>query len=86
MNEKERQEITQRQHEKLAKRIEESPLDNPVRDVLLKKLRVASTNGYATVSREFEEEMEKYRTRCLPSRRPRHSTPAHRPALILQAK
>lgn len=71
MSEQERIVITECRHQKLAKQIEESPLNNPVREVLLLKLKVASSAGYAAVLREFEEEMELYRAKHLPSYRPK---------------
>ncbi len=71
MSEQERIVITECRHRKLAKQIEESPLNNPVREVLLLKLKVASSAGYAAVLREFEEEMELYRAKHLPSYRPK---------------
>jgi len=55
----------------LAKQIEESPLDNPTRDLLIRRLKVASAEGAAKVQRDFEEEMVKYRARVLPSCRGR---------------
>lgn len=67
MSERERKKITQARHEKLVRQIEESPLNNPVREVLLLKLKVASVAGYAAVLREFELEMELYRAAHLPS-------------------
>lgn len=71
MSERERNEITRCRHEKLARQIEESPLNNPVREVLLLKLKVASREGFAAVLREFESEMERYRVAHLPSYRAR---------------
>lgn len=76
MTERERQDITVRQHQKLARDIEESPLDNPVRDLLLKKLKVGSTVGIALVVTEFATAMHEYRCRCLPSYRKRHNRPS----------
>lgn len=67
--------------QQLAKKIESSPLDNPVRDYLLKKLKVASSTGKAAVVREFDEEMEKYRAKHLPSHR-RHGT-TNKKAIVL---
>jgi hypothetical protein len=52
--------------EKLAKQIKESPLDNPVRDGLLRRLKVANNAGRASVLRDFEDEMKNYRARVLP--------------------
>ena len=53
--------------EKLAKQIEESPLDNPVRDQLLRRLKVANSAGRAAVMRDFEQDMDAYRAKVLPS-------------------
>jgi hypothetical protein len=52
--------------EKLAKQIEDSPLDNPVRDGLLRRLKVANSAGRAAIVRDFDDEMKKYRARILP--------------------
>lgn len=71
MSEQERIVITECRHQKLAKQIEDSPLNNPVREYLLLKLKVASSVGYASVQREFEQEMELYRAAHLPSYRPK---------------
>lgn len=56
--------------QKLAKQIESSPLDNPIRDQLIRRLKVASSAGRAAVMRDFEDEMKKYRARKLPCCRP----------------
>jgi len=53
--------------EKLAKQIEDSPLDNPTRDLLIRRLNVANSAGRAAVVRDFDEEMKKYRAAHLPS-------------------
>ena len=53
--------------EKLAKQIEESSLDNPVRDQLVRRLKVASSAGRAAVMRDFEQAMNAYRAKVLPS-------------------
>lgn len=73
MSERERIEIARSRHEKLARQIEESPLNNPVREVLLLRLKVANHAGFAAVNREFEKELERYRANHLPSYRPRLS-------------
>lgn len=79
--------MDQLQREKLAKQIEASPLDNPTRQQLISRLKVASHEGCAAVIRDFEAGMEKYRREKLPSYRRTHpGAPMNKAALILHAK
>ncbi len=76
--------------DKLAKKIEEADLLPAVRDNLLRRLKVASHDGVASVVRDFSEAMEKRRIEVLPSYRRRiqasRMSPQNKQAFVFNAK